>query len=58
MKIKGIINFLLIAAGACLLASGNSLLKNEYAMSIGIILLMLGIYRASRGWNSERPEEG
>ncbi|NNF18798.1 MAG: hypothetical protein HKN61_03405 [Flavobacteriaceae bacterium] len=57
MKIKGIINFLLIAGGACLLASGDTLLMNEYAMSIGIVILMLGVYRASRGWNSERSEE-
>ncbi|MDC6352131.1 hypothetical protein PP178_11255 [Zeaxanthinibacter sp. PT1] len=57
MKIKGIINFLLIAGGASLLASGDTLVKNEYAMSLGIIILMFGVYRTSRGWNSERSEE-
>lgn len=36
--------------GAIIMATGDQLLKKEYAMSIGIILLMYGIYKSSKVW--------
>ncbi len=45
MKTNRIIYFLLIIAGAIIMATGDQLVKKEYAMSIGIILLMYGIVK-------------
>ena len=50
MKTNRIIYFLLIIAGAIIMATGDQLLKKEHAMSIGIILLMYGIYKSSKVW--------
>lgn len=47
MKIKQIIYFILIVAGATIMAFGDSFVVKEYALAIGIILLMFGIYKTS-----------
>ncbi|UCD62333.1 MAG: hypothetical protein JSV59_07175 [Flavobacteriaceae bacterium] len=51
MKTNRIIYLLLIVAGAIIMASGDQLIRKEYAMCIGIILLMFGIYKSSKTWN-------
>jgi len=50
MKTNRIIYFLLIIAGAIIMATGDQLVKKEYAMCVGIILLMYGIYKSSKVW--------
>ncbi len=37
-------------AGAIIMATGDQLVKKEYAMCVGIILLMFGIYKSSKVW--------
>lgn len=54
MKTKHTFYFLLILIGALLLATGDKLLRREYAMSLGVCLLMLGIYKVSQGWNQSQ----
>ncbi|WP_019670214.1 hypothetical protein [Eudoraea adriatica] len=48
MKTNRIIYLLFILAGAIIMASGEQLIRKEYAMCIGIILLMFGIYKSSK----------
>jgi disulfide bond formation protein DsbB len=50
MKTNRIIYFLLIIAGAIIMATRDLWVQKEYAMSIGIILLMFGIYKSSKVW--------
>ena len=50
MKTNRIIYFLLIIAGSIIMATGEQLVRKEYAMYIGIILLMFGIYKSSKDW--------
>ncbi len=64
MKTKHTFYFLLILLGAVLMASGDRLLRKEYAFSLGIVLLMFGVYKTSRSWNhagsqdNHKPGEG
>ncbi len=58
MKTKHTFYFLLILLGAALMASGDSLLRKEYAFSLGIVLLMFGVYSASRTWVNSGNKEG
>lgn len=53
MKTKHTFYFLLILAGALLMASGDNLLRSEYASSLGIVILMYGVYKTSKGWNTK-----
>lgn len=55
MKINGLINLLLVVGGAVIMAAGDQWMEKEYALSIGIVLLMTGVYRASRG-SGKLPE--
>ncbi|NAS11351.1 hypothetical protein [Poritiphilus flavus] len=50
MKTKQTIYFLLIIGGALIMATGNRLMRKEYALSLGIVLLMFGIYKSSQSW--------
>tara|TARA_R110000868_G_scaffold331576_1_gene592539 strand:+ start:113 stop:301 length:189 start_codon:yes stop_codon:yes gene_type:complete len=50
MKIKQIIYFFLIVAGALVISFQNLFETKEYALIIGIILLMFGIYKMSTSW--------
>jgi len=53
MKTKRSIYFLLIVFGATIMGVGDFWIRKEYALSIGIVILMLGIYKTSQLWNSE-----
>jgi len=57
MKTKHSIYFLLILLGAALMASGDRLIRKEYALSIGISLLMFCIYKVSRSWGQDGRQE-
>ncbi|MBT8321398.1 MAG: hypothetical protein KJO90_06990 [Eudoraea sp.] len=52
MKIKPLIYFLLIIAGGVLIGFGGQIMLKEYAMIIGIVLIMLGVYKTSVSWSS------
>lgn len=55
MKTKRIIYFLLIISGALIMGTGENYIEKEYALCIGIVLLMFGIYKSTQIWsdNSE-----
>ena len=48
MKIKQTIYLLLILMGAAVMAGGEQIVRKEYAYSIGLILLMFGIYKTTQ----------
>jgi hypothetical protein len=51
MKIKPLIYFLLIIIGALLIGLGDRIMLQEYAMIIGIVFIMFGIYKTSLSWS-------
>lgn len=51
MKTKRIIYFSLIIIGAFIMGLGDNYMQKEYALSIGIVFLMFGIYKSSQVWN-------
>lgn len=62
MKTKHAFYFLLILLGSGLMASGDRLLRKEYAFALGIILLMFAVYKTSRARSRadktrDEPEE-
>jgi hypothetical protein len=57
MKTKHTFYFLLILGGALLMASGDRLLRKEYSFSLGIILLMFGVYKTSQSWRHTQGKE-
>lgn len=42
----------MITAGAIIMATRDQWVKKEYAMCVGIILLMFGIYKTSKNWTN------
>lgn len=58
MKIKRTIYLLLILAGAIIGGIGHWVLKEEYAMMIGIVLLMFGLYKTTQLWSGRQEDEG
>tara|TARA_R110000796_G_scaffold252631_1_gene389137 strand:+ start:11020 stop:11208 length:189 start_codon:yes stop_codon:yes gene_type:complete len=56
MKIKRIIYFILIVVGATIMAFGDSFAVKEYALAIGITILMFGIYKTSTSWKDKNDE--
>lgn len=57
MKIKRTIYLLLILAGALIGGIGHWVLKEEYAMMIGIVLLMFGLYKTTRLWSGDQEDD-
>ncbi|MEJ1223397.1 hypothetical protein [Sediminicola sp. 1XM1-17] len=51
MKTKRIIYFLLIISGAVIMGAGENYMEKEYALCIGIVLLMFGIYKSTQIWS-------
>ncbi|MEH6680896.1 MAG: hypothetical protein V7724_10140 [Sediminicola sp.] len=60
MKTKRIIYFLLIMLGAVAMAMGDRYVQKEYALCIGVVLLMFGIQGSISSWNigGERGKSG
>ncbi len=56
MKTKQIIYFLLIIFGAILMGFGNAFIRKEYALALGIIILMFGVYKTSTSWKNLEEE--
>lgn len=57
MKIKQTIYFLLILAGAAIGGIGHWVLKEEYAMMIGMVLLVFGLYKTTQLWSRGHEDE-
>lgn len=55
MKTKRIIYFTMILTGAIIMAAGENLMQKEYALCIGIVLLMFGIYKSTQIWQPPNP---
>ncbi|MEB8329633.1 hypothetical protein OO009_09715 [Flavobacteriaceae bacterium KMM 6897] len=53
MKTKRIIYFLLIITGAVVMGAGENYMEKEYALCIGIVLLMFGIYKSTQIWSDQ-----
>lgn len=53
MKTKRIIYFLLIITGAVVMGAGENYMEKEYALCIGIVLLMFGIYKSTQIWGDQ-----
>ena len=50
MKIKAWIYFICIIAGIIMISTAGNVIPREYAYSVGIILLMFGLYKVSVSW--------
>ena len=58
MKIKAVINFILVLVGILAIFGGENFIQREYAQSVGFVLLMLGLYRISSSWKrSDNDDE-
>ena len=56
MKTGRIVNFLLIFAGGIIaLIADADAAQNQYLLILGIVILMIGLYRLSRGLSSRKP---
>ncbi|QWX84532.1 hypothetical protein H0I23_02485 [Cellulophaga sp. HaHaR_3_176] len=56
MKIKQLTYFALIAIGASIMAFGKLYILEEYALAIGIVFLMFGIYKMSTSWKNTEED--
>tara|TARA_R110000868_G_scaffold403147_1_gene680067 strand:+ start:11063 stop:11245 length:183 start_codon:yes stop_codon:yes gene_type:complete len=56
MKIKQFIYFILIILGALIMGFGSSYFEKEYALAVGIIFLMFGVYKVSTSWTATNVE--
>ena len=57
MKIKAWIYFVLVITGVIILSTGEQFMPEEYALSLGFILLMFGLYKVSVSWNRGKEDE-
>ena len=57
MKIKAWIYFICIIAGIIMISTAGNVIPKEYAYSVGIILLMFGLYMVSVSWKPKKMEE-
>ncbi len=63
MKTKRTIYFILIVCGAMIAGIGDRWMPKEVALSIGMVLLLFGIYKSTYAWGAnpskdEESEEG
>ena len=57
MKTKRTFYLVLIVAGALIAGMGDHIMQREYALSIGIILLMFGLYKTTQLWSIDHFDE-
>ncbi|MBU2996602.1 hypothetical protein KO500_09155 [Cellulophaga baltica] len=57
MKIKQIIYFILIVVGTLTVVFGPRYMVKEYALAIGIVFLMFGIYSVTTTYGDKNSEE-
>jgi len=51
MKTKRTFYLVLILVGAVIAGLGDHIMQEEYALSIGIVLLMFGLYKTTQLWS-------
>ena len=56
MKIKPLIYLLLVITGALLIGLGDRVMRQEYALCLGIVLIMFGLYKTSVSWGTGETE--
>tara|TARA_R110002012_G_scaffold322105_1_gene555804 strand:+ start:8818 stop:9012 length:195 start_codon:yes stop_codon:yes gene_type:complete len=56
MKKKQIMYVSLIVIGALLMGFGPVYVEKEYALALGIIILMFGVYKASTSWTLKNQD--
>ncbi len=49
---------MLIVLGAVIMGTGNRFAEKEYALSIGMVLLMFGIYKSTQVWTDKKEKGG
>lgn len=49
---------MLILAGALIAGMGDHIMQREYALSIGIVLLMFGLYKTTQLWSIDQNGDG
>ena len=57
MKAKRTFYLVLIIVGAAIAGLGDKIMEEEYALCIGIVLLMFGLYKTTQLWSSEQYRE-
>ena len=57
MKTKRNFYFVLILLGAIIIGLGDKWMKKEYALCIGIVLLMFGVYKTSQSWRAREEDD-
>tara|TARA_R110002073_G_scaffold63589_1_gene159279 strand:+ start:4170 stop:4367 length:198 start_codon:yes stop_codon:yes gene_type:complete len=58
MKTKRTFYLVLILAGALIAGMGDHIMQGEYALSIGIVLLMFGLYKTTQLWSIDQNGDG
>ncbi|GBF19872.1 hypothetical protein GQ41_0531 [Arenibacter algicola] len=58
MKTKRTFYLVLIVAGALIAGMGDHIMQREYALSIGIVLLMFGLYKTTQLWSIDQNGDG
>ena len=56
MKTKRTIYFLLIILGALIIGVGESYFPKEYALSVGLVLMMFGLYKSTQVWIHDKDQ--
>lgn len=56
MKTKRSIYFLLIVLGALIIWIGESYFPKEYVLSIGLVLMMFGLYKSTQVWVHDKDQ--
>jgi hypothetical protein len=54
MKIKRTFYLVLILLGAGIAGLGDRVMQEEYALSIGFVLLMFGLYKTTQLWSMDQ----
>ncbi|MCM4153148.1 hypothetical protein DHD05_16275 [Arenibacter sp. N53] len=57
MKTKRTFYLVLIIVGAAIAGLGDNIMEEEYALSLGIVLLMFGLYKTTQLWSSDQYRE-
>ena len=56
MKTKRTIYFLLIVVGAIIIGVGESYFPQEYVLSVGLVLMMFGLYKSTQVWINDKDQ--
>ncbi len=57
MKTKRTFYLVLIVVGVVIASLGENYMQEEYALSIGFALMMLGLYKTTQLWSNDKFED-